>query len=73
MHYDTTELRRQVRALPEDAACILLRECEYGIPQIQELTPQEQTRGDAYSARAIRATTVIRFSIDHLCGKAHQA
>ncbi len=40
---------------------------------IQKLTPQEQARGDEYIARAIHATTVIRFSMNHICGKAHRA
>lgn len=159
MRYDTTSLRRQDRALPEEAACQLLRESEfgilclqdtagggYGIPLnyvwdgaealymhcaseghklnclrqeprvtfvvtgssrilpakfstayesvlvhghahivgtdeekfhalqllIQKLTPQEQARGDEYIARAIHATTVIRLSIERVCGKAHR-
>ncbi len=40
---------------------------------IQKLTPQEQPRGDEYIARAIHATTVIRLSIERVCGKAHRA
>lgn len=40
---------------------------------IQKLTPQEQARGEEYIARAIHATTVIRFCIDRFSGKAHRA
>ena len=40
---------------------------------IQKLTPQEQARGDEYTARAIHATTVIRLSIERVCGKAHRS
>lgn len=40
---------------------------------IQKLTPQEQARGDEYIARAIHATTVIRLSIERVCGKAHRS
>ena len=160
MRYDTSTLRRQDRALPEDAACQLLQESKsgvlclqdtagggYGVPLnyvwdgaetlymhcageghkldclrqeprvtfvisgssrilpakfstayesvlvhgraciveaenekiralqllIQKLTPQEQARGDEYIARAIHATTVIRLSIERVCGKAHRS
>ena len=40
---------------------------------IQKLTPQEQARGGEYIARAIHATTVIRLSIERVCGKAHRS
>lgn len=40
---------------------------------IQKLTPQEQLRGDEYIARAIHSTTVIRLSIERICGKAHRS
>lgn len=40
---------------------------------IQKLTPQEQAREEEYIARAIHATSVIRFCIERICGKAHRA
>ncbi|MBP3500440.1 MAG: pyridoxamine 5'-phosphate oxidase family protein [Akkermansia sp.] len=159
MHYDTTNLRRQDRALTEPEACRILQEGEYGIlslqapegggygvpmnyawdgadflylhcagegfklrclqaqpkagfvvirshstlPEkfstayesvmlqgtcgivtdeaekrkalqllIQQLTPGETARGDAYIDRALAATTVLRFRINSFCGKAHR-
>ena len=39
---------------------------------IQKLTPGETARGAAYIDRALAATTVLRFSINSFCGKAHR-
>lgn len=40
---------------------------------IRKLTPQEASRGKQYIARGIQATTVLRFSIRQICGKAHRS
>ena len=39
---------------------------------IQKLTPGEAVRGAAYIDRALADTTVLRFSINSFCGKAHR-
>lgn len=40
---------------------------------IQKLTPKHLIQGENYIHRAARATTVIRFQIDRICGKANHA
>ena len=39
---------------------------------IRKLTPGETARGAAYIDRALAITTVLRFSINSFCGKAHR-